>query len=83
MYSLFLERMGKLYKPEKIKGQSIHQFNNTPIFLSRYLSDGRFGAMMNVSLTNEVGDTGRFFKYDELTFLTLGSRHPNPRLAEV
>lgn len=26
MYSLFLERMGKLYKPEKIKGLLIHVF---------------------------------------------------------
>ncbi|KAF9642897.1 D-tyrosyl-tRNA deacylase [Thelephora ganbajun] len=41
IYALFLERMGKIYKPEKIKGQPAH---------------GKFGAMMNVSLTNEVRD---------------------------
>ncbi|KAH8106953.1 D-tyrosyl-tRNA deacylase [Cristinia sonorae] len=34
LYATFLERMGQIYSPEKIK-------------------DGRFGAMMNVSLTNE------------------------------
>ncbi|KAF9645084.1 D-tyrosyl-tRNA deacylase [Thelephora ganbajun] len=50
MYALFLERMGKLYKPEKIK-------------------DGKFGAMMNVSLTNEGPVTltldSRKFEYVE------------------
>ncbi|TCD67056.1 D-tyrosyl-tRNA(Tyr) deacylase [Steccherinum ochraceum] len=34
LYATFLERMGQVYEPDKIK-------------------DGRFGAMMNVSLTNE------------------------------
>jgi len=50
MYTLFLERMGKLYKVDKIK-------------------DGRFGAMMNVSLTNEGPVTltldSRKFEYIE------------------
>jgi len=50
MYGLFLERMGKLYRPEKIK-------------------DGKFGAMMNVSLTNEGPVTltldSRKFEYVE------------------
>jgi len=52
MYGLFLERMGKLYKLEKIK-------------------DGKFGAMMNVSLINEGPVTltldSRKFEYVEQT----------------
>jgi len=50
MYATFLERMGQLYSPDKIK-------------------DGRFGAMMNVSLTNEGPVTltldSRKFEYIE------------------
>ncbi|KAG6812417.1 hypothetical protein H0H92_002993 [Tricholoma furcatifolium] len=40
LYATFLEKLGQAYKPEKIKGCL------SPL-------DGRFGAMMNVSLTNE------------------------------
>lgn len=54
MYTLFLERMGKLYKPEKIKGQFAHL--NKCSHVSKIRTDGKFGAMMNVSLTNEVPD---------------------------
>ena len=34
MYALFLDRMGKLYKPEKIKGQPVRPFEQT----SRHLN---------------------------------------------
>jgi len=34
MYALFLERMGKLYKPEKIKGRSIRTFEKTARYLN-------------------------------------------------
>ena len=58
MYTLFLERMGKLYKVEKIKGKSARSRIQTNGRVSQPViqTDGRFGAMMNVSLTNEVRD---------------------------
>jgi hypothetical protein len=61
MYGLFLERMGKLHKPEKIKGQPVHSLQQTPVYLNRS-TDGKFGAMMNVSLINEVHDEHSFLE---------------------
>jgi D-Tyr-tRNAtyr deacylase len=56
MYASFLEKMRTAYKADKIQGlislllcSTLH-FKHS-IFFS---ADGRFGAMMNVSLTNEV-----------------------------
>jgi len=51
MYATFLERMGEVYDPAKIKGEfpqdilikATHTFD----------LDGKFGAMMSVALTNE------------------------------
>lgn len=54
MYATFLERLGQAYKPEKIQGMRVL----FPWKLSAkftFDADGKFGAMMNVSLTNEVG----------------------------
>ena len=34
MYALFLERMGKLYKPEKIRGQLVLAFERTSMCLN-------------------------------------------------
>jgi D-Tyr-tRNAtyr deacylase len=58
MYALFLERMGKLYKPEKIKGRSVHALKKRFHSFQQF-TDGKFGAMMNVSLTNEVSGRGQ------------------------
>ena len=51
LYASFLEKMRQLYDSNKIKGQ--YQFQ----LLDEYMltiADGKFGAMMDVSLTNEV-----------------------------
>lgn len=54
MYATFLERLGQAYKPEKIKGiGGLLYFRDVPTKLVPH-PDGRFGAMMDVSLTNEV-----------------------------
>lgn len=55
MYAAFLEQLQRAYKAEKVKGQfyvfRAHLRGVNPYI---YSQDGRFGAMMNVSLTNEV-----------------------------
>lgn len=53
MYAAFLQRMRELYSPGNIKG-TFYKFH---IIISHHrsnvISDGKFGAMMNVSLTND------------------------------
>jgi D-Tyr-tRNAtyr deacylase len=53
MYATFLERLGQAYKPEKIKGTGGFYSRNASTKLVSDV-DGKFGAMMDVSLTNEV-----------------------------
>lgn len=57
MYATFLTRLGELYTPTKIKGTTTlwtsHRASPTERWHT-YPSDGRFGAMMSVSLVNEV-----------------------------
>lgn len=53
MYASFLERLGALYSPERIKGMQSWLCSCQTV-LNFITLDGRFGAMMNVSLTNEV-----------------------------
>ncbi|KAI0077107.1 D-tyrosyl-tRNA deacylase [Panus rudis PR-1116 ss-1] len=64
LYASFLERMGTLYKPEKIK-------------------DGKFGAMMSVSLTNEGPVTftldSRKFEYINQSTPAVGSTAKSER----
>jgi D-tyrosyl-tRNA(Tyr) deacylase len=51
MYGDFLERMRQLYSPEKIQGRfDLSEFLS---LFSKRCIDGQFGAMMNVSLTND------------------------------
>ena len=59
LYTSFLEKLGQSYKPEKIHGRTE---SSLPSFLpdAQWFfqpADGKFGAMMNVSLTNEVRNT--------------------------
>lgn len=65
LYATFLDRMRTLYKPEKIQGSnpslvsySLPAFRivSSLFYYLRLCIDGVFGAMMNVSLTNEVCD---------------------------
>jgi len=69
MYASFIERMGQLYNPDKIK-------------------DGIFGAMMNVSLTNDgpVTLTLDSRKYEYIDQLPPGnkklSQNPVPKPAK-
>jgi D-Tyr-tRNAtyr deacylase len=56
MYSTFLENLGQAYKPEKIQGM-IDIMSSCEWKLNGTKPDGRFGAMMSVSLTNEVNLT--------------------------
>ena len=58
MYGVFLRRLGELYHPERIKGQCTFAVRSRRAFHAFHL-DGQFGAMMNVSLTNEVSSQYR------------------------
>lgn len=53
MYATFLERMGNLYDPKKIKGLPLVLPLTMIMPLNFIVSDGKFGAMMSVGLTNE------------------------------
>ena len=55
MYSSFLQRMRELYRPDHIKGAfcALLDPNSAPQTSRIYTSDGKFGAMMNVSLIND------------------------------
>ena len=53
MYATFIEKLSQAYNPEKIQGDGYSKFFNYPYLLTSH-QDGRFGAMMNVTLTNEV-----------------------------
>ena len=82
LYKSFLERMGDLYNPDKIKGAPLSPVCHRsalplkPFRLhcrcQRHCIDGRFGAMMNVSLTNEVCDNSTRtvfgYQYDSLSW---------------
>jgi D-aminoacyl-tRNA deacylase len=51
MYAAFLQRMRELYRPDKIKGAVSGYYCARSRLISA--SDGKFGAMMSVSLTND------------------------------
>lgn len=85
MYALFLERMGKLYEPEKIKGPPFHASEQT-LRSSHHFTDGKFGAMMNISLTNEVSDGERSpskVMIQRWISITSGSSHAHSRLEKI
>ncbi|KAF5331039.1 hypothetical protein D9619_005268 [Psilocybe cf. subviscida] len=52
LYGTFLEALGKAYKPEKIRGILFDHGPSRDTNLDCSL-DGKFGAMMSVTLTNE------------------------------
>jgi D-tyrosyl-tRNA(Tyr) deacylase len=54
MYGSFLDRMRKLYRPEKIQGRFTFFYAAVCAYSGLNNQDGRFGAMMQVALTNEV-----------------------------
>lgn len=56
LYNAFLERLGGSYHPDRIKGMSVGAYEKTT-WTGFTMLDGRFGAMMNVTLTNEVHPT--------------------------
>ena len=55
VYGSMLDKLGMLYDPAKIKGEPFVQ-SVVPkcMKISLKMTDGRFGAMMSVSLTNDV-----------------------------
>ncbi|KAL0059029.1 D-tyrosyl-tRNA(Tyr) deacylase [Marasmius tenuissimus] len=71
LYSSFLEKMKELYQPEKIMGACALPSSGVRILMLVHTKDGKFGAMMNVSLTNEGPVTftidSRKFEYVETT----------------
>lgn len=56
LYGVFLDKMKQLYVPERIQGN--HALVAHMQGLTMLRADGQFGAMMNVSLTNEVCRSG-------------------------
>lgn len=74
LYTSFLEKLGQSYKPEKIHGRTKHSFL---LFYAHWffnVEDGKFGAMMNVTLTNEVRKS-QSMKISRIDQTKLGSRH--------
>jgi len=66
MYESFLTRMGQLYNPEMIKGEFLlsleDRWSDLLTEVLNLILDGKFGAMMNVSLTNDVRSSTLIFK---------------------
>jgi len=68
MYAAFLDKLRQEYVADRIKGPVeiiVHFSLSCTLWLKQFdLADGKFGAMMNVGLTNEVS-------IDEWVFLHL------------
>lgn len=63
MYASLLARLGSSYNADKIKGLLLTVASDTGSLLMFVLrSDGKFGAMMNVGLINEVPRISFFTK---------------------
>ena len=61
MYATFLDKLKQSYRADRIQGAL--EFGISQCSISSLFSDGRFGAMMDVSLTNEVSkDTSCFLE---------------------
>lgn len=52
MYGIVLQKLGTSYDPTKIKGS--YSPNSQTELTMTHRPDGKFGAMMNVALTNDV-----------------------------
>lgn len=83
LYNSFLAELGKLHDPSKVKGERDTEPLPVCPLMFVDLIDGKFGAMMNVSLTNEGSSTNFFGGWHISTELSTGPGDIYPRLSQV
>ena len=86
LYAKFLEALRVGYKPGKIHGGrpfSKRLFASISSTLVQSYTDGKFGAMMNVSLINEVHQSSLALRIPSAYYLSAGTCHVHIGLSQI